>query len=384
MAVSARTADGLIVAALPLDAGSPLLSAWRDLARDPLVENLFFEAEFALAAAEAFGGGIRLLTVSDRPPEAPGARLFALWPCRVVRRWGVPIPALMGWTHGFSIFGAPLLARSEAAPALRALLDAPRHLGLPRRLLMPYLPLNGPLAALLDDTLSRTGSRRADFWAHERGFLDPSAGRDGTREGYLDTHLSERKARQLARLFRRISTDAPVAHEIVREPDRLPEALDDYIALESAGWKGRAGTAVAKRPEEAAFLAGLVRSYGCGGRMRFDRLRRDGRSLAASLSLETGSTFWFLKIAHDETEAKNSPGALLVERVTRSLLADPRIAEADSCAPPNFPLIETFWGERRRLAHGLIEAGGGDRLFRPAVALEGLRAQAARARTPRP
>ncbi|MCE4222481.1 GNAT family N-acetyltransferase [Methylobacterium sp. C25] len=381
MPSTGRTAEGLVVAALPLDAGSPLLPAWRDLARDPLVENLFFEPEFALAAAHAFGGGIRLLTVSDRPPEAPGARLLALWPCRVVRRWGVPIPALMGWTHGFSIFGAPLLAKSEAAPALRALLDAPRHLGLPRRLLMPYLPLDGPFAALLDDVLARSGRRRADFWAHERGFLAPAVGRDGTRDAYLDAHLSERKARQLARLFRRISADASVEHEIVREPGRLAEALDDYIALESAGWKGQAGTAVAKRPNEAAFLAGLVRSYGTDRRIRFDRLRRDGRSLAVSLSLETASTFWFLKIAHDETEAKNSPGALLVERVTRSLLADPRIAAADSCAPPNFPLIETFWSERRRLAHGLIEAGGGDRLFRPAVALEGLRAQAARVRT---
>ncbi|GLS45045.1 GNAT family N-acetyltransferase [Methylobacterium brachythecii] len=383
MAHAARTAEGLVVAALPLDAASPLLPAWRELARDPLVENLFFEAEFALAAADAFGGGIRLLTVSDQPPEAPGARLLALWPCRVVRRWGVPIPALMGWTHGFSIFGPPLLARDEAAPALRALFDAPGHLGLPRRLLMPYLPLDGPFATLLNDTLARTGSRRADFWAHERGFLDPAAGRGGTRDAYLGAQLSERKARQLGRLFRRISAEAQAEHEIIRDPNGLAEALDDYVALESAGWKGRAGTAVAKRPREAAFLAGLVRSYGAGGRMRIDRLRRGGRSLAVSLSLETGSTFWFLKIAHDETEAKNSPGALLVERVTRSLLADPRIIEADSCAPPNFSLIETFWGERRRLAHGLIEASGGDPLFRPAVALEGLRAQAVRVRTSR-
>ena len=100
-----------------------------------------------------------------------------------------------------------------------------------------------------------------------------------------------------------------------------------------------------------------------------------------SLAIETGSTLWYLKISYDESEAKNSPGAQLVERVTRSLLADPHITAADSCAPPDFTLIETFWAERRRLAHRLIEVAPGDRLFPLAVRLEGLRAQASRVRS---
>lgn len=376
-----RTPEGLVVALRPLEATAPLLGAWRDLGRDALVENLFFEADFALSAAEAFGAGIGVLTVSDRVPEQPGARLLALWPCRIVRRWGVPLAALMGWTHGFSIFGAPLLAKDDAARGLRALLDAPRHLGLPRRLLMPYLPLDGPLAALLDEALARTGGRRADFWEHERGFLDLFGTDPTSRTGYLAGHVSERKARQLARLSRRLAAGGALEHDIVRAPESLGEALADYVALETVGWKGRAGTAIGCRPTEAAFLRRLIEIYGATGRVRIDRLRREGRSLASSLALETSSTAWYLKISHDEAEARNSPGALLVERVTRSLLADPRIASADSCAPPNFPLIETFWAQRRRLAHGLIEAGGGDRLFPLAVRLESLRAQVSRARS---
>ncbi|GEO98650.1 GNAT family N-acetyltransferase [Methylobacterium haplocladii] len=379
-----RTPDGLVVSVRPLGATAPMLEAWRTLGRDSLVENLFFEADFAMAAAEAFGAGIRILSVSDRPPEEPGARLLALWPCRIVRRWGIPLPALMGWTHGFSIFGAPLLARDDAERGLRALLDAPRCLGLPRRLLMPYLPLDGPFAALLDRILAETGQRRADFWAHERGFLDVSGSKASARESYLAAHVSPRKMSQLARCLRRMSAGGAVEYQIVRDPADLADALADYVALEAAGWKGRAGTAIGQRPAEAEFLSRLIASYGANGRVRFDRLRRDGCSLASSLALESASTFWFLKISHDETEAKNSPGAQLVERVTRSLLADRRIKTADSCAPPNFPLIKTFWSERRRLAHGLIEAGGGDPLFRVAAGLEGLRAQASRVRSGKP
>lgn len=376
-----RAPGGLVVSVRPLAAMAPMLDAWRTLGRESLVENLFFEADFAMAAAQAFGAGIRVLTVSDRPPEEPGARLLALWPCRSVRRWGVPLPALMGWTHGFSIFGAPLIARSGAEIGLKAMLDAPKLLGLPPRLLMPYLPLDGPFAAILDRILATSGQRRADFWAHERGFLDVSGDRSPFRESYLAAQVSPRRTRQLARFSRRLSAGGSVAYETVRETEALAAAFADYVALETAGWKGRAGTAIGKRPAEVDFLRRLIGSYGASGRVRIDRLRRDGRSLAASLALESTSTFWFLKISHDEAEAKNSPGAQLVERVTRSLLADRRIETADSCAPPNFPLIETFWGERRRLAHGLIEAGGGDRLFRIAAGLEGLRAQASRVRS---
>lgn len=377
---SHRTPGDLFVAAVPLGRASTILPAWRDLEREALVENLFFEADFTQAAATAFGAGIRILTVSDRPVGEPGCRLLAVWPCRVVRRWGVPLPALMGWTHDFAIFGAPLLSRDRAQSALNALLDAPGILGLPRRMLLPYVPRDGAFATLLTRTLCQTGRQRADFWVHERGYLDFSDDRLATRGEYLDAHVSERKARQLARFSRRISADGSIDHEVIREPGALVEAFVDYVALESRGWKGRAGTALDHRPQERAFLGDLVVSYGARGRVRIDRLRRRGRTLASSIAFETGCTFWFLKISYDETEARNSPGALLVERVTRTLLTDTRIITADSCAPPNFPLIETFWGERRRLAHSLIEAGDGDRLFRLASSLEGLRARASRIR----
>lgn len=384
---TARMPDGLVAALRPLDARAPWIDAWRALSRDSLVENLFFEPDFAFAAGAAFGAGVALLVVSDRPPEEPGARLLALWPCRIVHRWGVPLPALMGWTHGFSIFGVPLLDRADPARALCALLDAPRHLRLPRRLLMPYLPLDGPFAALIERTLADRAARRVDYWRHGRGFLDLAARDPEARARYLETQLSHRKTSQLARLWRRLGASQPVLFETMRDPLAITEALDDYVALERSGWKGRSGTAIEQRPGEIAFLRRLVQTYAARGQARIDRLRRDGRTLAASIGFETGSTFWYLKIAYAEDEAKNSPGAHLIRRVTEAVLADPRLAACDSCAPPDFALIDTFWAERRRLAHGLIEAGGGDKLFPLAAQLERARAYAVglrrRAKRPR-
>ena len=357
------------------------MPAWRALSRAALVDNLFYEPDFVFAAAGAFGDGVHLLTVFDRVPEESGARLLALWPCRVRRRRVLGAPVLAGWSHGFGIFGAPLIAAGEPERALRALLDAPRCLGLPPRLMLPYLPLDGPFADALERIRAERGLRRIDLWRHARGFLDLTGRIGPARAGYLADALSPSKSRQLARLLRRLGAGEPVRHETVREPAELAPALDDYIALEAAGWKGRSGTAIAHHPKEMAFLHAVASAYGARGEFRIDHLRRGDKSLAASIALRTGASFWYLKISHDETEARNSPGAQLVHHVTRTILDDIGIAIADSCAPPDLRLITTFWTERRRLGLGFIEAGGGDPWFPVAVGLERLRARVAQALT---
>lgn len=377
---TARLQSGEVVALRPLGAMTSCRKAWRALSRATLVDNLFYEPDFALAGAETFGAGIGILMVCDGVPEQ-GARMLAAWPCRIVHRWGVPLPAMMGWTHGFSIFGAPLVDAEQPEAALAALLDAPRHLRLPRRLILPYLPLDGPLADAFERVRRHRASRRVDFWTHERGFLDVSRASAEERAGYLAETLSRGKARQLDRFARRLAAGGAIRFETYREGPSLLAALDDYVALEARGWKGRLGTAIAQRPGEAAFLRGVLAAYAARGEARIDRLIRDTGSIAVSIALRTGRSFWYLKIAHDEDEARNSPGAQLIRAVTESILADPAIATADSCAPPDLSVIEAFWGERRRLAYALVEAGGGDPFFRVAVGLERLRALAGRLRT---
>ncbi|HEV7438368.1 MAG TPA: hypothetical protein VGN94_01900, partial [Methylobacterium sp.] len=177
--------NGLVAALRPLDPAAPYRAAWGALGRTAFAANPFYEADYALAAAPAFGEGVRLLLVADRPPEAAGARILALWPFRRPRaRWGLPLGVLMGWTHGFSALGVPLLAGDAPERALAGLLAAPKALGLPPRLLMPSLPQEGPFADLLADHLTGpltgplaghatwAGLRRASYWPYARAVLD--------------------------------------------------------------------------------------------------------------------------------------------------------------------------------------------------------------------
>ncbi|MFB0487742.1 CelD/BcsL family acetyltransferase involved in cellulose biosynthesis [Methylobacterium sp. OAE515] len=376
MPETATLASGLVAALRPLDPAMPWIPAWRALGAAAWVRNPFYEAGYALAAGGAFGAGVRLLLVADRPPEQPGARLLAAWPFRVSwRRWGVPLPLLMGWTHGYCPFGAPLLDGADPAAALAALLAAPRALGLPLRLYWPNAPADGPLM----DLLAACTPRRAAYWPHARGLLDLAAHAPEARTTYLD-HLSGPRRRKLRRARALLEAGGPVLFEILAAPADLEAALDSYVGLEAAGWKGRAGTGLGQRPEEVAFLRAALADLGAAGAVRVVRLRRGERTLAAAIVPVTGAEAWVLKIAHDEAQPEVAPGIQLVHRLTEAVLSGVGgIDRIDSCAPPDFALGSTFWTERRPIAHLLIEAGR-DPLFPVARRLERAREGVARAR----
>lgn len=369
-------AAGLVAALRPLDPATPWIPAWRALGAAARIRNPFYEADYAVAARGAFGAGVRLLLIADRPPEEPGVRLLAAWPFRVSwRRWGVPLPLLTGWTHGYCPFGAPLLDGADPAGALAALLAAPRVLGLPPRLYWPNAPADGPLM----DLLAACGPRRAAYWPHARGLLDLTARAPEARTAYLD-HLSGPRRRKLRRARALLEADGPVLFEILEAPEDLETALDSYVALEAAGWKGRAGTGLGQRPEEVAFLRAALSALGAAGGVRVVRLRRGERTLAAAILPVTGADAWVLKIAHDEAQPEAAPGVQLVHRLTEAVLSGAwGIDRIDSCAPPDFALGSTFWTERRPIAHLLVEAGR-DPLFPVARRLERAREGVARAR----
>ena len=79
-----------------------------------------------------------------------------------------------------------------------------------------------------------------------------------------------------------------------------------------------------------------------------------GRPLAATITLRSGTTAWFWKIAYEEEVARASPGVQLTLDVTEQLLAQPDVLRADSCATADHPMIDHLWRERLALADLMI------------------------------
>lgn len=349
----------------PLSALAEMRGAWRDLVVRALEPNVFYDPAFALAAAPVFGNAGAVLVWSRAAP----ARLIGLFPLRIEPRYGV-ISALAGWTHPYAPLGVPLVDRDEADAAIGAFLDhVEAEPKLPKLVVLPLVTRAGPFVAALTRVLARHGGAAQGFGDHARALLAPAA----DRATYLD-HIAHKKLKELRRQRRRLEDAAQVQHTVASDAEALAPALAGFMALEAAGWKGRAGGAASADPAVGAFMQAAVMGLAADGNARIDRLIHDGRAIAATITLRSGSAAWFWKIAYDEARASFSPGVQLTLDLTRQLLADASLARVDSCATAGHPMIDHLWRERLALNDLLIAPGAASLTqFRIARHLEALR-----------
>ncbi len=323
----------------------PIADAWRDLASRALEPNVFYEPEFALPAATVFGAGAgSVLVWAGTSPQT----LLGFFPARVeARRYGLRFPVLVGWTHPYAPLGTPLVDRDAAEPVIAAWLGyLVNDQRLPQRLLLPFVPENGPFAAILERILHRARMPSADFDRHARAQLAP----DNGRADYIERSIGARRLKELRRLARRLGEKGALIFTVANDQ----ASVEDFFSLEASGWKGQAGTAAAWHDDVCYFITAALDAMSAAGKVAVNRILLDGRPIAATITLRSADAAWFWKIAYDEAYARYSPGVLLTIAVTEGLLDAPGIARTNSCATADHPMIDRIWRERLPLCDRLI------------------------------
>lgn len=321
---------------------------WRDLVPRAIEPNVFLEPGFALAAVEH-------LAAPDLGALAvyAGPRLVGLLPGRVEGLGsGRPVPVFVAWTHPFAPLSTPLLDRESAADAVPALMAAMRVLpGAPKAALFPFLPETSIAARLVALEVASRGQAVTRLNVHARAALI----RDDDEPLSM---VSTGKRKELSRQRRRLAEAGHFEHSVSSEAGDLRDAVIDFIALEQRGWKGRAGGAAALDPAAAQFMTEAVAGLALDRKARVDRLRLNGRTIAAAITLYSRDYAWFWKIAFDEEFARYSPGVQLAVDLTDVFEADPQLALVDSCAVADHPMIDHLWGGRIAMADWLVPLDG--------------------------
>jgi CelD/BcsL family acetyltransferase involved in cellulose biosynthesis len=355
----------------PLAELAPIADAWRELAAHAIEPNVFYEPGFALAAAPVLGADVVVGLVWSVP--AP-QQLVGLFPVRIdSRRYGLPISILVGWTHPYGPLGTPLIHREMAEPVIAAWLNhVAGDAALPDLILLRLMAADGPFATALNAVLARYGCEVKSFDRHDRALLSPGEQRDG----YLDKTMVPKRRKELRRKQRRLAELGVTVVEAKGDSD-VVAPLDDFFALEAGGWKGRAGTAAMLNQGIHGFMRQAVISLAQEGKAVVHRLLVDGKAIAAMVTLKSGNAAWGWKIAYDETYSPYSPGGALIAGLTESILADPTIARADSCANGRHLTIGQLWRERLVVMDCLVTASSGSELsFAFVSQLEALRRMA--------
>ncbi len=139
-------------------------------------------------------------------------------------------------------------------------------------------------------------------------------------ESWLDpeSQLVSRRRSELRRARRIAESHGAVQSEVLTpDVDNLESLLDEAFAVEAASWKGREGTALAQDELRGAFYRRYAAAAAEEGILRLCFLRIDGQAVAMQLALETGGSFWLLKIGYDREFARCSPGTLLLVEAIR-------------------------------------------------------------------
>lgn len=317
------------------DLGPAELEAWRDLAGRAAEPNPFFEEIFVPAAARALAGPhVRLLVA------ARGGRWLGCLPLEFRRVAGIPMIAA-SWRHAYSFLGTPLVGAEdveEFAAALARSLDRREHF---RSLLLRDASAGPVLNAFLAAVGSSSRSRAIFERRLERGAYEGRP--DGEELAWLTSKRHSNLRRQRRQLDKQLGESRVVDH------GASEEAMAEFLRLESAGWKGRQGTALATDSGADQFFREVCGLLAADGRLRLRALETDERTIAMSCEVAAGDVLFGFKSAYDEDLGRYSPGLLLYAANFAAFDAEPEMRLFDSCAAPDNETINSLWPERRAL-----------------------------------
>ena len=327
-------------------------AAWRDLALRSLERNVFYEPDFALAVTRHMRDFARPVFAMVRDARRPGdAGLLGLFPV-VMPKGALGTLELFGWRHEQLALGTPLVDRDHAPLAIAAFLDwIARQSSRAGGVLLPFITEDGPTAAAIRTVAEATGRSIRRFGEHQRAVLRSGATLDQT----LGRAMSGKKVKELRRLRRRLEERGTV--EIVRhgDPRGVRDATELFLALEAKGWKGRNGSAFLDNANAATFLRTVTRSLAQLGECSVDVMTVAGSTAGVGIVLGDAARSFYWKTTFDEELSSYSPGVqLTLEMSSRQLEAG--VAETDSCAIADHPMIDRLWPDRLAVADWFVEA----------------------------
>ncbi|MFC7399919.1 GNAT family N-acetyltransferase [Chelatococcus sp. GCM10030263] len=336
-------------------------AAWKSLTGRAVEPNPFFDPAFVTAAAARMKDPRHLVLVlvwrgSERAPDDLLAVAAFRMRRAATRLWISVAEAL---AHDYAFLATPAVDRTAVEPLLATMLDAIAAVpGLPNIVSFPLMGDEGPVMAGLRTLAYRRNSPLRVVGTHRRAALRPQA-TDEKGSGWALSSSTRKKLRQHRRRLTELGLLTTTRH---KAPAEVAAALEEFLALEAASWKGRTGTAVASDPGRADFVRAAFRGMAEAGHIDIAALRLAGKPIAMQIMLHAGGGVFTWKIAYDEALGDYSPGVLLVEDYTNDLVADPAIALLDSCSHDDSGFMASLWKERQAIVEVLISAKPGRHL----------------------
>ncbi|APG63169.1 hypothetical protein LPB140_10625 [Sphingorhabdus lutea] len=333
---------------------------WDDLEKKAVEPNCFYSRWAMAASLPHFDitKKIRFFTLwlyENADPE--DAKLCALVPIEPMYQYGkYPIIHWQNWLHHNIFAGSPLVLEDATEAFWEAILKKfDRQMGLSLFLHINLMQSNGPLARALRAVSSRKGRHTAMVWQESRAMLIKGQ----TPENYYENVVRSKKRKELRRQANRLKElgECKFIRCDINDPLLVQNWIDDFLKIESAGWKGANGSALNTHPDSLAFFHDIIIKAAFEGKAELLSLTLKGEPIAMLVNLFSGEGCFSFKTTYDEQYYKYSPGVLLqIENLL--LLNRDNFQWCDSCAVEGHPMIDSLWSDKRSMGRFSIAIGG--------------------------
>lgn len=332
----------------PASLDAAFVSSWRRLADTASEPNVFHAPEF-LVPAIAHCDGLRRARIIALQDDGQLCGLMPIAHEAYYGRW--PVPHSQNWRHPNCFLGTPLIRPGHERAFWQTLLaDLDRN---PRAGLFLHLhgiATDGPVFAALQQLCAEQRRPCDIVLAEERAMLAT----DLPGPAYYEQVVRKKKRKELGRLRNRLAEMGDVQTVQGCDTAGLDAWLDEFLALEQSGWKGRNGSALADMAETRGLFLAASHQAHAAGKLHLIAMRLDGRPIAMLINFLSPPGGFSFKTAFAEDFARFSPGVLL-QIDNLGILADQGLAWMDSCAAEGHPMIDSLWAERRHV--GRVSVG---------------------------
>jgi hypothetical protein len=333
-------------------------NAWRELAERAVEPNPFSEPGCLIPAARHLPSGADIsLVIAEE-----AGRFFGCFPTLTVpagvrpsTSWrGVRRPVFTNEVLRVHHDGTPLLDGERGVDAAMALLsalsgrDRDANAGI---LVLEKLDADGPVASCLAAAAAALPLPIYTYHSWSRPMVRRRE--DLTYRRIHGDDTLEKLARKRRLLGEKLGGD-------VRLVDRSADAsaIDTLIAIESAGWKGRAGVALASRPGEPEWLRELCDRFRSEHRLLLYCLQAEDTVLAMKLMIRGGEGLFSVWTVYDEKYAHYSPGnQLLLDTIDR-FHEETDAQWIDTCTYEGNTTYLLMYPDRRTVSTVVLAVGG--------------------------
>ncbi len=308
-----------------------MVPSWQELCSNSLKPNIFYSPEFHIPALRHLADHSVETVVVFHEGEVHG-----VIPMVEVRSAAGTVQKKL-WRHEQCFLDLPLLHRETASESVHELLH---HFGGEVSLQMDHAVDAPEVHEAFEAGLREPGSKLFVRDQYERlGFL-----RFPDEESYFRALSKHRRKDYRAKKRRIEKRFGKIDHRVFSKGDELHVSIENFLELESKGWKGEEGTALLCSKHEAAFFREMCVRASESGSLRFHALMVGEAPIAMCCDLFSSPVGFAYKSAYDEDFADYSPGFLLsISRFLHIVNECPEIQLLDSCMAPGENQRKGIW-----------------------------------------